>query len=162
MKDLKMEKPRSPLRREDITRVERQLGVIFPEDYRRFLLRYNGGRPKPDLFRIEAAGPEWDDIMNWFYCINPGDMYGLVENNDELLRSRMPPELIAIGDDPLGNQICIAVKGSKKGSVYFWDHENEAPDGEEPWWENVYLLADTFEKFVDSLYGDSTVDEDDV
>jgi hypothetical protein len=99
--------------------------------------------------------------MNWFYCINPGDMYDLVANNHELLRSRMPPELIRIGEDPGGNQICLAIKGPKKGSVYFWDHENEAPDGEEPWYENVYLLADTFEKFVDSLYGDSTVDEED-
>src|ERR1700732_179109 len=127
MKELDMEKPRSPLRREDITRVERELGVVFPEDYRQFLLRYNGGRPKPDLFRIEAAGPEWDDIMNWFYCIDKGDLHDLAKKN-ETFRGRMPREMLAIGNDPLGNQICLAVKGPKKGSVYFWDHENEAPD----------------------------------
>jgi hypothetical protein len=54
MKDLEMEDPGPTLQDEEIDKVQSQLGVVFPEDYRRFLLRYNGGRPKPDLFSIEV------------------------------------------------------------------------------------------------------------
>ena len=30
--------------------LEREFGISLPEGFKSFLLRYNGGRPKPDFF----------------------------------------------------------------------------------------------------------------
>ena len=64
---------------------------------------------------------------------------------------RMPEELVPIAHDPGGNQICIAVAGPKTGAVYFWDHEEEADDDETPGYDNVYLIANSFNEFLNSL-----------
>jgi hypothetical protein len=36
------------------------------------------------------------------------------------------------------------------GTVYFWDHEKEA-DLELPSYDNVFVIADSFDKFLSSL-----------
>ena len=50
----------------DLAAVERRLGVNFPDDYRAFLLRHNGGVPRPGRFRISReaaeAGMEWGQV----------------------------------------------------------------------------------------------------
>jgi hypothetical protein len=156
--EIRMEKPRRPLLEEDIDRAERKLGVTFPQEYRVFLMEFNGGRPTPDLFSIKSDDPYMScDVMNWFYCISDGDDIDLVSKAGTF-KGRVPYGLLPIGDDPFGNQICLCLKESalKEGAVYFWDHEFGAPNHEEPWYENVYPIADSFEQFLDSLYGDST------
>ena len=49
----------------------------------------------------------------------------------------------------------ISSKGEDKGKVYFWDSvEEEDVDeeaGEEPGYSNVYLLANSFQEFINSL-----------
>src|SRR5258708_28345592 len=66
----------------DLAAVERRLGVDFPDDYRAFLLRHNGGVPRPDRFRIsrEAVDPrmEWGRVTR-FYSIGAGPGLGRQE-----------------------------------------------------------------------------------
>ena len=68
---------------------------------------------------------------------------------------RMPKRLVPIASDSFGNQICIAVSGDDRGSIFFWDHEKEADEGEGESPEtigNVTLIADSFSAFLDLLH----------
>ena len=42
-----------PLSEDDIVNLEGRIGCRLPEPYRRFLLKYNGGRPTPDADTID-------------------------------------------------------------------------------------------------------------
>jgi cell wall assembly regulator SMI1 len=75
MRRLTMDYTRGPAREESVKRLEAQLGVSLPEDYRLFLLQYDGGCPSEendyyptylgefggvyvsDFFPIEAQSP---------------------------------------------------------------------------------------------------------
>ena len=60
-----------------------------------------------------------------------------------------------IAEAPGGNQICIAVTGEDKGKLFFWDHENERDLDKNPNdFGNVYLIANSFEEFVESLFAE--------
>ena len=43
-----------PLSAEDVQAIEAQIGVRLPDDYKAFLLRHNGGRPRPNAFPIQG------------------------------------------------------------------------------------------------------------
>jgi hypothetical protein len=38
--------------------------------------------------------------------------------------------------------------------ILYWDHEEEADEGEEPTYDNVYLIANSFTDFINGLYED--------
>jgi hypothetical protein len=58
-----------------------------------------------------------------------------------------PGEVISIGDDPGGNQICIGISGKYIRNIYFWDHETECTA-----MSDLVLLSDSFDKFFNNLY----------
>jgi hypothetical protein len=62
-----------------VSALEKQLGLVFPADYRNFLLTINGGRPDPYIFDGGAAG---ECILNEFYGI--GTQRGLVGDMAEM------------------------------------------------------------------------------
>ncbi len=68
-------------------------------------------------------------------------------------RERMPSNLIPIAYDPGGNLVCLSTKGKDEGSVYFWDHENEAAvaGAPQPYYDNLRLVASSFGAFLASL-----------
>ena len=70
--------------------------------------------------------------------------------------------MIPIADDGGGHQICVGIKGKECGKVYYWDHHNEwdeqdyLEDYGEPMpsdvkFQNVYLIAESFEDFIRRL-----------
>ncbi len=62
---------------------------------------------------------------------------------------RYPKELLPVAEAVGGNLILIRVEGRMKGEIYFWDHEQEGD--EEPVWENLTLLAPSFDQFMEAL-----------
>jgi len=68
--------------------------------------------------------------------------------NNKIYLSRIPRESITIATDPGGNQICYIVSGDNAGKIYFWDHEEEVKEGEKPGFENMTLIAESFEEFL--------------
>jgi hypothetical protein len=134
---------------------EAEIGTMLPDDYRRFLLRCNGGNI--DWYPFKGRTPEgkwWTAIIS--------HVGGLREEPALSLRSargcyqgyelQIPRALLWIMGDPGGNAICIGLTGKYRGRVYFWIHD-EQPDPQE--WDgevetagNVILLANTFTEFV--------------
>lgn len=145
-----MHKSREQLTKQDISRTELELGFSLPPQYKEFLLKNNGGYPEPDAFPIQDNPSDDHGLVHYFLCIKPGDVYNLV-NYATLFLGRVPKNLLPIAVDPGGNLICLSVAGADRGRVYFWEHEEESQEGETPGYENVYLVANSFDEFLDSL-----------
>lgn len=41
---------------------------------------------------------------------------------------------------------------NEDNQIYFWDHELEADEGENPNMENVYLICKSFSDFINNLF----------
>jgi cell wall assembly regulator SMI1 len=149
--DLQMTNVGPELSESDVDRVEEQLGASLPDSYRAFLLKFNGGRP--DHYHFDVRG--WrhqTSLVNDFNGIVPGEYNDLVEHA-EVLEDRVPSGFIPIADDPGGNAILLSLEGPTRGTVYFWDHEEEPDDPGEALddYPNIYRLADDFETFLEGL-----------
>jgi cell wall assembly regulator SMI1 len=134
-----MEDTEAPVSEAEVAQVESELGVRLPDQYREFLLKYNGGSPQPPAFRY-GTGPYTDSLVQIFNCIRPGD-YTDLRKQAQVFKGRVPDDMLPIAADPFGNIIAIGVKGDATGKVFFWDHETS----------DVHLVALTFEMFLDSL-----------
>lgn len=157
--NVEIKEPEKPCTIEQIREFEQWLqikspGTSLPQEYIDYLLQYNGGIPtyRRHYDFIEPIDEtETGGGVSWFYALYDGDVEN-IKKNYRYLDNRMPKDLFPIAGDPCGNDICIAISGPNYGKVYFWDHENEAPDGQEPWYDNVYLIANSFREFIDKLY----------
>jgi hypothetical protein len=131
-----------------VTAFERQLGTPLPDDYRSFLLLYNGGKPTPSGFRLRRrSGPYTDSLVQSLDALHDARLCNL-ERRVDRLRNRMPREVISIGCDPGGNSICLGISGDRRGQIWFWDHEREP---EVPDWSNLDLVAPSFDAFMRGL-----------
>jgi len=136
----------------DLRAFEKEMRSTFPEDYRTFLLTHNGGQPKPYFFKV----PGWQyqqSLVNELKGIVSNSQSVDLREDNSIMEGRLPKGFVSIGDDPGGNKILISLDGSTRGKIYFFDHENE-PDVSTDKLEdysNIYLLADSFDQFLNSL-----------
>jgi len=137
------------LSEEDIRTLEFKLSLLLPKDYKAFLLANNGGRPEPDAFPILNFENNPKDAIADFFGIDQELETDNIEWNYTVLKGRIPNHLLPIADTGSGDLICLSLSGIDKGKVYFWDHEGEH---EPPTYDNVYLIADSFEEFLDSIH----------
>ncbi|WP_230856090.1 SMI1/KNR4 family protein [Virgibacillus dakarensis] len=78
----------------------------FTKLYKKFLLEHNGGKARPNVFKIsDVQGPI---VINAFFGI--GDLYDNLEDNIDILGERLPEVFIPIGEEPGGNVICLGNK----------------------------------------------------
>lgn len=121
----------------------------MPDDYKDFLMKYNGGKPQPDSFRFFSGR---DDASSVDRFLSLGK-----EKNSNLLKyynnykNRIPLGFIPIAHDAGGNLIIMELK-SNGNNIFFGDHELEVDEGEEPNMNNVYLINQSFSDFVNNLY----------
>ena len=100
----------------DIDGAEAELGVTFPEPYRRFLLQTNGGRPVP-----HCVG---DHPIHTFYGLRPDPAYDLLDRTRSHWECRLFANVIPICDTVFGDRIYLGVRGRRcAGRLYFYDHE---------------------------------------
>lgn len=131
-----------------IDELESRIGTTIPMDYRRFLAEINGGRPSPSAFE----GPSGDgSVVNWFFTLNHDEQIYFIPRRIEVYTDRLPPKLLPIASDPFGNLVLLDLGVKSIGAIYFWDHENENPDGD-PWWDNIAYIAPSFTDFVNGLH----------
>lgn len=131
---------------EELDRVERRLGVSLPRSYRSFLQTQNGGDPEPNFFdanvgvrQFLSAGPITVEGVRELEAV--ARLYAPEGEADYVL----PEGILPIGEDDLGNLVCVAVEGPDAGAVFFWDHESL--EDEEP----LRRLADDFAEFFEAL-----------
>ena len=134
----------------EIDACERRLNFQFHEAYKNFLLNQNGGMPINSMFKYNATKVS---SVNFFFGINVEEEFANLEENFRIYRERLPNNFLPIAGDPGGNLICMG--GENKESIYFWLHEAESSP---PTMKNMYLIANTFQGFLESLEPDGGED----
>jgi hypothetical protein len=142
---------------DQLRRLESDLGVELPADYRHFLTITNGGTGNGLCF-VEPTGDDPGGVgLHHIGGFRKESYFSLTIRRARYQDkyARIPRELLWIADDSFGNAICIGILGPYRGKVYFWDHEEE-PDPDE--WDgsvesagNITPLADSFTAFVAGL-----------
>ena len=141
--------PYGPLSEQRLRALEERIGTSLPADYREFLLRYNGGVPRPRGFWI-VSGREADTVWR-LYGLHDGPTWSSIDDYIDLPDwYSIPKGLLAIGDDGVGNHICLRVDEEDAGAVYFWDHELRAP-GMGDSYQGITRIANSFTDFLDML-----------
>src|SRR5690625_3356963 len=143
------------LSKQDMEDFETKNNIELTANYKKFLLKWNGGTPEPAIFMVSEWGGE--TVMHYFHSI--GDTYYDIEDFMDILDLRLPEGFIPIGNDGGGNAILLGISEPHYDRIYFWDHENE-PDLEEPDLSNMYFLADNIWMFLDKLYEDESDDDE--
>jgi hypothetical protein len=138
----------------DIEQIEREIGYFLPNDYVDFLVHYGGFATSLYVsFAFHRPDAELDEAFaEIFYGFLLGDTHDLIENH-HIYKERMPSNLTPIARDSGGGEICLSVNGDDKGAVYYWDRylEEDPEDGEEIGYSNLFLIARTFDDFINSL-----------
>lgn len=147
-----------------IKKIETMYDINIPKDYREFLHNYdetffeNEVTYKP-IETSPWATKEGTQVFEGFYGLSSeNNLFDQIES----YLNRMPDCMIPIGESPGGNLICIGVKESFMGKVYFWDHENEREakimvgievdsDDVNSYRENIHLVSETFLGFLSGL-----------
>lgn len=128
---------------EEIEKVESELNISFPLEYREFLLNQNGGYPNLTVFSL----PDGTDTsaISEFYPI--GNMKtNLLKCNKYFNYDK---NFITIADDQGGNQILLRVKGDNIGEIHFFYHDVD-PEEENP----MHFLANSLNDFLKNLKED--------
>ncbi|MBK9262343.1 MAG: SMI1/KNR4 family protein [Polyangiaceae bacterium] len=148
---MKVDNPFGATSKDEIEQFEKRRGIALPQEYKRFLLKSNGGRPVPDTFDV----PGWahdGSVIHHFHGIHWGEYYKLDEEC-EAYQDRIPADLLPIAADVFGNAICLGWKGKRRGKIYFWDHEDELDENglSRQDYSNVFLVANSLEEFLGKL-----------
>jgi hypothetical protein len=151
--DFQLNESYEPITSEKINNLENKTDINIPLNYKEFLLKNNGGYPKKRgfLYRVQTNGRR--AVVNKFLGIHDGENNNLYKYliTYKIREKRLPSNLIPIANDPGGNLICLSINGEDVGKVYFWDHDLEAEEGQEPDYSNVYFIADCIEDFLKDL-----------
>lgn len=134
---------------EDVKDFETKIGLVLPEDYKKFLVEKNGGVPKKSKINTDLLGTK---VVQQFYAIkNPAKNYTL-SYLLEIYSGRIPDRMLPIADDPAGNlYLCQLQPGDTCGKIYFWNHEEEADGEPQPYFDNIIHVADSFSDFLSLL-----------
>jgi hypothetical protein len=135
----------------DVAALEQRLGKSLPDDYRRFLLEVNGGRPADEACEFSKGA------VVGLLSLKPAE-----EVRDlEVCTARAAADLntrdvVVVGYDEGGSRILVAIDGEHRGQVWFHIPNDERPPDANPrvlWHDrrDVSKLADSFEAFMSSL-----------
>jgi len=123
-----------------IAQLEGRIGHSLPDDYRQYLLQQDGGRIDNNTRAVDTV-------------FSLGDVPDYASMWDKLgtYQERVPSWLLPVADDSTGNLYAISVRPDDYGSVWFWDHEEEADEGDPPSEDNITRTAQNWAVFLDSL-----------
>lgn len=130
-----------PASKEEIEHLEGHLERRLPTEYRQFLEAHNGAwlgdndQALEKLFSLRSDVPIF--VSMW--------------NKLNTFRDRVPVWLLPVGQNVYGNLFAVSLRDSDYGSVWFWDHEEEADEDEPATEENLELHAGTWMEFINSL-----------
>ena len=113
---------------------EAQYGITLPEQYRRFLLKYNGGDTPKTKFRSEQGS---FDIRAFYGIGVPHFSLTEIRDPERFLKRNLLP----VACDFSGNHIAVVLSGRDAGKICFLDHEKGY---------RQTLLADSLKAFAEA------------
>jgi hypothetical protein len=129
-----------PAPRDKLIELEGALGTSLPGDYRQFLEKCNGGYVG-GAFWFKGPTPRGEPADAGVHHIGGfrEEPHFSLTWAREVYAGRIPDTLLWIMDDPFGNGICLGVRETYRGRIYFWDHEMEPTPGT---WDGQVDTAD--------------------
>lgn len=107
---------------EHIATFEKQYNIILPEEYKRFLLKYNGGETPDTKFRINKIS---SDVRAFYGLGNANRYYNyqrLIDNMN-ILEEYIKDDMLPIATTVFGDYITIRIGKEENGSVFFKYHD---------------------------------------
>lgn len=132
--------------REEILLFEKKIGLSFPKDYKDFLVKYNGGIPSPANFDFYDKS-DASTIRSFFLITKDRNNPESIDWTLRLYDGRLPTHFLPVASD-LGDNLILLDCSVEARGVFFWDHEEEADEDEEPTMDNMYYLSKSFENFL--------------
>lgn len=118
---------------DQIESFERKFAIKIPEDYKEYLLNFNGAKPINNICPLNDNDGE----------TSIHHMYGL--HNIEYCSINVKNRELFFADDSFGNHFFIDLKQTEQyGCIYFVDHETG----------KTTLINQSFDKFIASLIGE--------
>lgn len=134
----------SPVSEVDLLKMEEELGEKIPTQYRKFLLKFNGGTPSPDIVDIEGLSDSPTDVQE-FFGIGVSDESSDLSWNKEVFSDRIPARMLPIACDSGNNVFCVSLSGNDQGKIFYVDLQS----GE----STQYLVAESFDNFLSNIRG---------
>lgn len=128
--------------------LEAFLNSKLPVQYRSHLIRFNGDRPTKNIFNIEKKG---ESVLNRLFSLVSKRMEETLPYQINQYRNRIPSEMIPIGNDPGGNLILLALRGPKRGTIFFWEHDFESEEDSQSNYDNITEISNNFSDFMQAL-----------
>lgn len=139
-----------------LNRAQRESGLIFPYQYRRFMLQHNGGKPCPAFFVLRRGRERETDWVTSFCSITLSKNNPLNFHGCQMLLHRYaeagipsPSKCIAIGSDGLDDSILLHTDGKRKGEVWLkaWDEIIANNKNDNRPYDCMYKLASSLSEF---------------
>jgi cell wall assembly regulator SMI1 len=134
---------------DDVRRVEKELGVEFPEDFRAFALRFSGGSPASHTdfdFADEGRYGTFNGGVGTFLSMRKGASMALLAEA-EALAGRLAKGLVPFAAGPGGDYLCFDYRGSAAApGVVYWHHGREGLE------DQYSLVARSFTELLSLLY----------
>ena len=95
---------RFPLPSEDgLQELEQKIGIVFPDDYRRFILDFNGGYFNEPEIAVGKDPPH--DVLTFLCGLNSSHEEAELGGYLPLFTDNDPPKVFPLGGTPLGGLI---------------------------------------------------------
>src|SRR5215203_5073615 len=131
---------------EELTDFEKANKIDLPEDYKKFLLTYNGGKPLKNTNQTPST------IISYMLGMHNGDYYASLYRHIDMFAKRLPFNTFPIATDAFGNLFIMSVHPDNYGQIFFWEHEGEPEIGDGHYVDNVSFVALSFNDFISKLH----------
>jgi SMI1 / KNR4 family (SUKH-1) len=140
-----------PIDTQQVQSFESELGYKLPEDFRDFLLNFNGGVVVVD-HDIYSPALSCDLGVNSFLPLTEASPFlGIREARDIQVKNKFGPrEALMIANDGGTGFFYMILDGEERGAVYFsW--KDDVPDREGEWFYNSVVIPDSMVKVSSSF-----------
>ena len=117
----KFARKRFPLPSEvQLADLERRIEIVFPDDYRQFILEFNGGYfREPDITPVGDCPPDALKYLSGIGASHENAELGESSTLD-LFDGNVPPKIVPIGGTPMGGLIILdTAPGEGRGEIYY-------------------------------------------
>lgn len=119
----------------DILSYSKKHSIVFPQEYKDFMLKYNGGETPETAFNLSGVASDISSLYELRHGENGLELYNIEFKVSDFLKDKMFP----IGENVFGDNIFICVMGSEVGKIFFRYHDMP---------KKYIKVADTFKIFV--------------
>ena len=138
-----------PINEQDIIAFEELIGVGLPQEYREFIVQYNGGEFENAFYKGSGeylVSPtfyylthnRYPDAPNWLSSVEKS-----MFDNEYLNEIIKPDCFLQIGDDTIGNIILLSIEKINFGYMYIYTHDTSDID--------IRLISHSFSDIINNM-----------